>query len=336
MALGGVDLNLLVILQALLEEGNLTRAGMRVGIPQPAMSTALARLRRHYKDELLLRTGNEYVLTPLARSLLSSVQESILLINHAFSPEETHPPPMSGHKFTISLSDYSLVMLSELLLTRVRELAPEVILELQPVSVDMPEGSRGLLQQDLLIAPEGFWPGGRPEIICRDRFVCVVDPDNPRLRDGRLSLADLAAMPHAVARLPRAELDPVQAELDRLGITRDIAVTTASWLPLPFVVAGTDMVATVPERLARRMSQAAGVTVTTTPFGEIELAEAVWWHPARATDPALAWLRYVLREIASLDAGPGPPRLRRRSRVGGRDGGLLAVGFPWSGAIAAD
>ena len=70
MALGGIDLNLLVILQALLEEGNVTRAGVRLGMPQPAVSNALARLRRHYKDELLLRTGNGYELTPLARSLL--------------------------------------------------------------------------------------------------------------------------------------------------------------------------------------------------------------------------------------------------------------------------
>ena len=70
MALGGIDLNLLVILQALIEEGSVTRAGMRVGMPQPAMSTALARLRRHYKDELLVRTANGYELTPLARSLL--------------------------------------------------------------------------------------------------------------------------------------------------------------------------------------------------------------------------------------------------------------------------
>src|SRR5258708_17912240 len=68
MALGGIDVNLLVILQALIEEGSVTRAGMRVGMPQPAMSTALARLRRHYKDELLVRTGNGYELTPLARS----------------------------------------------------------------------------------------------------------------------------------------------------------------------------------------------------------------------------------------------------------------------------
>jgi DNA-binding transcriptional LysR family regulator len=296
MALGGLDLNLLVILQALLEEGNLTRAGMRVGIPQPAMSTALARLRRHYKDELLLRAGNEYVLTPLARSLLPSVQESMRLIGRAFSPEETHLPPPSDQKFVISLSDCSIVALSELLISRVRELAPGVSVEIDPLSMSMPEIGRGPLQYDLLIAPAGFWSGGRPEVIYRDRFVCVVDPANPRLREGRLSLADLAAMPHAAARPPRTDLDQIGAELARHGITPAITMTTAGWFPLPFIVAGTDMVAIIPERLARKVSQAARVTVTPAPFGEIELAEAVWWHPARATDPALCWLRSVLRE----------------------------------------
>jgi DNA-binding transcriptional LysR family regulator len=96
MAVGGIDLNLLVILQALLEEGNVTRAGARVGIPQPAMSNALARLRRHYRDELLLRAGNGYALTPLARSLLPSVQESVRLTGHAFSPGDRLQPPPSG------------------------------------------------------------------------------------------------------------------------------------------------------------------------------------------------------------------------------------------------
>jgi DNA-binding transcriptional LysR family regulator len=299
MALGGLDLNLLVILQALLEEGNLTRAGMRVGIPQPAMSIALARLRRHFKDELLLRSGNEYVLTPLARSLLPSVQESVRLIGRAFSPEEAHSLPPSGQKFAIGLSDYSIVVFGELLLSRVRELAPDVSIEVQPLSEGLPGSRRGPLQHDLLVATAGFWPGGRPEVICRDRFVCVVDPANPRLRDGRLSLADLAAMPHAVARKSHAELDKVGTELERHGITPTIAMTTTGWLPLPFVVAGTDMVAAVPERLARRVSQAARVTVTPPPFGEIEFVEVAWWHPVRATDPALAWLRGVLSEIAA-------------------------------------
>jgi DNA-binding transcriptional LysR family regulator len=298
MALGSVDLNLLVVLHLLLEEGNVTHAGMRVGMSQPAMSSALGRLRRHYKDELLVRSGSGYSLTPLARSLLPSVQESMRLIGRALDPGEGYEPATSARQFSLALSDYSIAVLSEPLLRRVRELAPGVRLELWPIALSIQEADRGLLQHDLLIAPVGFRSGGQPEVIFRDRLVCVVDPGNPRLRDGRLSLEDLGALPHAAATLPHAELDPVGQVLEELGVARQVRVTTAGWLPLPFVVAGTDLVAAVPERLARQMAGAARVVVAEPPFGRVELAEAAWWHPMRAADPALAWLHAILTEVA--------------------------------------
>jgi DNA-binding transcriptional LysR family regulator len=299
MALGGVDLNLLTILQALLEEGSVTQAAIRVGMPQPTASIALARLRRHYKDELLVRTGNGYVLTPLARSLLPSVQESMRRIGVAFSPENVHQPPADGRTFSIGLSDYSFVVLGELLLRRVRALAPQVDIEMRRISPGAPESDRWVLEHDLLIAPMGYYrPGGHPEVISRDRFVCVVDRANPALRDGRLSLADLQALPHAVAQLPHAEADPLRVAMEKLGLEPHVALTTAGWLTLPFMVGGTDMVAAVPERLARRVAEAAGVTVIEPPFGMVELVEAAWWQASRTTDPAHAWLRGVLREIA--------------------------------------
>jgi DNA-binding transcriptional LysR family regulator len=308
MALGGVDLNLLLILQALLEEGNVTRAAIRVGMPQPAVSNALARLRRHYKDELLVRTGNGYALSPLARSLLPSVQESIRLIGDVFSLEHGQQPPTGDRKFTISLSDWSIVILEELLLRRVHELAPEVNLKMYRITRDMTESDRWVLQHDLLIAPMGFYrPGGLSKVICRDRFVCIADPDNPRLRDGRLTLESLRALPWATAELPHAEADPVQAELERLDIRPTAALTTVGWLPLPFLIGGTDMVAVVPERLAHRVADAAGVMVIEPPFGKIELIEAAWWHPTRATDPAHTWLRTILGEVASPLGLPEQP-----------------------------
>jgi|SRR5580658_2053421 DNA-binding transcriptional LysR family regulator len=299
MALGSVDLNLLVVLHLLLEEGNVTHAGMRVGMSQPAMSSALGRLRRHYKDELLVRSGSGYSLTPLARSLLPSVQESMRLIGRALDPGEGYEPATSARQFSLALSDYSIAVLSEPLLRRVRELAPGVRLELWPIALSIQEADRGLLQHDLLIAPVGFRSGGQPEVIFRDRLVCVVDPGNPRLRDGRLSLEDLGALPHAAATLPHAELDPVGQVLEELGVARQVRVTTAGWLPLPFVVAGTDLVAAVPERLARQMAGAARVVVAEPPFGRVELAEAAWWHPMRAADPALAWLHAILLQAVS-------------------------------------
>jgi hypothetical protein len=85
----------------------------------------------------------------------------------------------------------------------------------------------------------------------------------------------------------------------RRGIAANVVLTTGGWLPLPFLVAGTDLVAAVPERLARRTAAAAGVTIVEPPFGMIELVEAAWWHPLHTTDPALTWLRGIVAEIAA-------------------------------------
>jgi DNA-binding transcriptional LysR family regulator len=308
MPIGGVDLNLLVTLRALLEEGNVTHAGARVGMSQPSMSIALGRLRRHYKDELLVRTGRDYSLTPLAKSLLPSVQESLRLVESALDLSDGFVPATSDRMFSITLSDYAITVLIEPLLRRVHELAPGVGLELHPIPPDMAETDRGLLQHDLLIAPMGYRFLGQSEVIFRDRFVCIVDPANPRLRDGWLSLDDLGKLPHAAATFGHSVLNSAERALEELGVRRNVQVTTVGWLSLPFVVAGTDLVAVVPERLARRVAVPAGVTVVEPPFGRVELIEAAWWHPLRSTDPANQWLRAVFIEAAaSLPALPAPP-----------------------------
>jgi len=304
MALGGIDLNLLVILQALLEEGNVTRAGVRLGMPQPAVSNALARLRRHYRDELLLRAGNGYDLTPLARSLLPSVQETTRLIGRTFSPGEAGQPPAGDRMFTICLSDYSMTVLGEPLLRRVHDLAPDARIQLRLATREMADGDRGLLGYDLLIGPPRLQSSGQPEVILRDRLVYVADPANPRLRasaDGawRLTVADLAALPHAAARFPDPGSDPAGMALLQRGITPNVVLTTGGWLPLPFLIVGTDLVAAVPERLARRTAAATGVTIVEPPFGTVELVEAAWWHPLHATDLALTWLRGIVADVAA-------------------------------------
>jgi DNA-binding transcriptional LysR family regulator len=309
MALGGIDLNLLVVLQALLEEGNVTRAGVRLGMPQPAVSNALARLRRHYRDELLVRAGNGYELTPLARSLLPAVRESAQRAGRTLCAGRGGQPPAGDRVFSISLSDYAMTVFGEPLLRRVHELAPDAGLRMRLATRDMADGDRGLLGYDLLIAPPRPASGEQPEVVVRDRIVYVADPGNPRLRDGRLTADDLAALPHASVRLPDPASDAAAAALLRRGIRPDVAVITAGWLPLPFLIAGTDMVAAVPGRLALRLSAAAGVVIVEHPFSPVELVEAAWWHPLHATDPGLTWLRGLVTEVAAplalLPALPG-------------------------------
>jgi DNA-binding transcriptional LysR family regulator len=120
----------------------------------------------------------------------------------------------------------------------------------------------------------------------------------------RLTAEDLATLPHAAARFPAPGSDPAALALLRRGISPNVLLTTAGWLPLPFLIAGTDLVAAVPERLARRVGSAAGVCIVEPPFGLIEFVEVAWWHPLHATDMGLTWLRESVAEVAaSLDHG---------------------------------
>jgi DNA-binding transcriptional LysR family regulator len=287
----GIDLNLLAVLGALLEHRNVTRAGERLSLSQPTMSGALARLRQHFGDELLVRSGREYQLTPMASGLLPAVREALGQVERTLGVPAEFDPATSRRRFSIAISAQSILALSGLL-RRVHELAPGIRLDTWPITTTLLETSHSLLGYDVLIGPEGFRSDGDPEVLLRDRVVYVADPANPRLRDGRLTAEDLAGLPHAAARLPQAGL--VTAALDRLGVTPRVVATTGGWLPLPFLVAGTDLVAAVPERLARRVSGAAGVTVTEPPFGTVELVETAWWHPMHTTDPALTWLRGII------------------------------------------
>jgi DNA-binding transcriptional LysR family regulator len=269
MSLGGTDLNLVIALKALLEEGNVTRAGAKIGKSQPAMSTALARLRRHYKDELLVRVGRDYELTPFARALIPSVQQTVTSVECALDISPRFDPSTSRHVFQLTATDYAITVLAEPLLRRVSELAPGVRLEFDAIPMDMHESERGLMHCDALIAPLGFGFRGSYEPLFRDRFVCVADPANPRLRDGALTLADLEALPHAVRSCGGTHVAPADRVLDELGVRRRIQVTTVGWLPLPFLVAGTDLVAVMPERLAHRVAVPLGLTVAEPPFGRV-------------------------------------------------------------------
>src|SRR6202042_2066974 len=110
MSLGGTDLNLMVALRALLEEGNVTKAGAKIGKSQPAMSTALARLRRHYQDELLVRVGRDYELPPFAKALAPSVQQTMQSVELALDTGQRFAPLTSRHAFRIDATDYAITV----------------------------------------------------------------------------------------------------------------------------------------------------------------------------------------------------------------------------------
>ncbi len=304
MALGGTDLNLLLSLKVLLEEGNVTRAGQRLELSQPAMSAALARLRRRFDDELLVRAGRDYELTPFAKDLLPEVQHAVRLMGRALRLEDEFDAATSERTFRLSMSDYAVSVVHEPLVRLVSAEAPHVRLVIEPLGPESRSSERVLVDYDALVAPLGFGFPGSSRPLWRDRMVVMADRSNPRLRDGSLTVEDLAALPHAVATFGPGILTPVDRVFGELGVERRIALQVAGFLPLPFVIRHTDLVAVVPEVLARmHVGEGSDVVVVEPPFGEVVLAEGYWFAPDRLSDPAHRWLFACLDRLAEELAG---------------------------------
>jgi DNA-binding transcriptional LysR family regulator len=302
--LGAVDLNLLVALQALLEEKNVTRAGDRLCLSQSAMSGSLSRLRRHFSDDLLVRVGREYQRTPLADRLLPLVQETLRKAEETLSLIQPFEPEHSTQRFSIMMSDYLMTMMAEPLLRAIGSAAPGVRIDIHlPVPAE-PTDDTQLRRHDLLLLPLGYRQPGFSEPVLRDRFVCLVDAGNPRLTDGGLSLADFAEMPHAAAEFGKV-LMLFDRHLDSQGITPRIRASVPGFSLLPSLVSGTDMVALVPERLARRYADSTGCTVVPTPFPEVSFVEAMYWHRNQQNDPGHQWLRAMVRRVGADRGGAG-------------------------------
>src|SRR4051794_7101837 len=153
MALGGTDLNLLLPLKVLLEEGNVTRAGQRLELSQPAMSAALARLRRRFDDELLVRSGRDYELTPFARDLLPEVQRALRLMGAALHLEDEFDPTPSERTFRLAMSDYATAVVHEPLVRLVQGEAPGVRLLIAHLGPGVRESPTSLIEHDALVAP---------------------------------------------------------------------------------------------------------------------------------------------------------------------------------------
>jgi DNA-binding transcriptional LysR family regulator len=296
-----VDANLLLSLHALLEEKNLTHAGERMTMSQPAMSGALARLRKHFDDELLVRVGRGFELSPFAESLKPAVADAVEAAERLLGNQRAFDPSSSSRPFAVSMSEYAMTVLSEPLTRHLAARAPGCSLALDPVMVGAGQFEVQLLRRDLIVGPLGFEFPGRTQPVFTDELVCVVDRDNPRLRDGALSIEDLQEMPHAVAEFGAAgeRRRPLEVELERAGIVdRTVLVRVSSLLVLPFAVTGTDMCAFVPSRLARRSADILGLALARTPLGPVRITEAAHWHPRRDAEPAVVWLRELLYDVA--------------------------------------
>jgi DNA-binding transcriptional LysR family regulator len=296
--LNGVDLNLLVALDALLAERNVTRAAERLSLGQPAVSAALNRLRKLFDDPLLSRVGGELVPTPLAETLVRPVQEAITAIQSVLGVRGSFDPRLDHRTFTVVASDYVGLVLLRHLVRRMAAAAPRVRLVVRPVLPDFLTDLRRD-QIDLAVVPQELMPE-RFELphaeLFRDRYVCAVDAGNQTIGEA-LSLEEFTRHPHLASsghQLPALG----QRQIGSLGLFPAAEVSTQTSLLAPFLLAGTDLITLVLERLGRQLQDAAGIRLVEPPVPLQTITEAMYWHPRRAEEPGHRWLREQVLQAA--------------------------------------
>jgi len=293
-----LDLNLLVALDVLLKERSVTRAAETLNLSPSAMSNSLARLREYFDDELLVQIGRKMELTPRAENLQETVRDLLLRIDSTLAAPPAFEPHASDRMFRIFASDYTQMVLAPAMMTLAAQQRSTVRFEFAP-QVTEPHRYLERGEADLLIIPTGFMSPDHPrEVLYREGFVCMVWRDSP-LASGELSFDRYVAAEHVVMQPGSGRSDAFEGWfLKRYGITRRVAVLTYSFVTLPALLVGTDRIATVHERVARRLVGAWPLEIRPTPMKIDPMEQAMQWHKFRTNDPGLSWLRGLMVEAA--------------------------------------
>jgi LysR family transcriptional regulator, nod-box dependent transcriptional activator len=301
MNLAGLDLNLLVALDALLSERSVTRAAQRVGLSQPGMSNALARLRGAFDDPLLVRQGAVFVPTSRAEALAGPVRDALSLIRDAIGTPAAFDPGCDHRAFRLSCSDYSVLMLIGPLVRTLAAEAPGLSVEVLPRLADAGRAlSSGSV--DLVIEPPEIM--GRTDLptirLWDDRWMCCVWDGNARVGK-RMTLDVFTSLGHLIYSMGGGG-QPValpDLALSRLRIDRRIDLSVESFLLAPFLLQETDLVTLVPARAETFLRRTGAIRLLEPPVQIPELVEMLWWHPRASADPAHAWLRTRIGELAN-------------------------------------
>lgn len=301
MRLEKFDLNLLVVLDVLLEERNVTRASERLFIGQSACSGSLARLREYFGDELLVPVGRKLMLTPLAETLVQPVRDTLLRARATLARKPEFDPATEERRFLICASDYVTTVMLAAALQAIAELAPAVVVEIRGHSPQAFENfDRGGV--DLMILPQQYaerldhpnqaWFG--------DEQACLVWAGNTLVGE-ELSFDQYMAMGHVAVRFgDERSLTFEEWFLPRYGKQRRIEASVDNFGTLPLLVVGTNRIATIHRRLAEHVQRHMPVRVLKPPFDMPPLTETMFWPKYLDLDPAHQWFRETLLQAAAI------------------------------------
>lgn len=308
MNLGRVDLNLLVYLDILLQEGSVTKAAQQLGITQPAMSNGLRRLRELFNDPLLVRTSEGMTATDRALELRPIIREALAKLEVALQPQQEFNAKVSNRVFRIMVSDYAESTLVPELVNRLRTVAPDIILDvLTPSDVTFKDVEAGKV--DMAInrfdeMPQSF----HQTTLWSDDFVCLINPDHPGAQHFDLE-AYLASKHIWVSKTGMGAgvgIDPdkvirlgwVDNALAKLGHKRKISVFTRHYQMPALLALNNDLVVTLPRKVADMQAAAASLIIKKPPFDIPPFELKMAWSPLLQHHQAHRWLRRTIVEVA--------------------------------------
>ncbi|MGF6482627.1 LysR family transcriptional regulator [Paraburkholderia sp. JPY419] len=298
MRFKGLDLNLLVALDALMTQRNLTAAAQSVNLSQPAMSAAVARLRDYFGDDLFVMRGREFVPTARATELAGPVREALSHIQLSIISRDVFRPDKSNRRFRVCLSDFMTLVYFQNVIKRVAREAPSVGFELL-----FPDDEPGELLRrgvaDFLILPELLLADAHPKApLFEEKLVCVGCPTNKQL-SRRLALEKYMSMGHVTVRFGRARRPSIEEFfLLDLGLKRREEVIVPTFDLIPRVLLHTNRIATIPLRLAKYFAEVTPLRIVDVPLPLSCFTEAIQWPSLHNGDPASIWMRELLLEEA--------------------------------------
>ncbi len=301
MNLEEIDLNLLVVFNQLLIEQRVSRVAEKLGVSQPAVSNALSRLRKLLGDELFLRTSRGMVPTPFAEQLAESVTYALDMIHGALNQRDAFDARTCVRSFTIGMTDIGEIVFLPALLERLAREAPGVTLNtVRNAAVNLND-EMGAGHVDLAI---GLLPqlkaGFFQRRLFRQRYVCVFRLGHV-LDKKRITLEAFSRAEHVVVVSPGTGHGKVEELLRRSGIQRQVRLTVPHFVPLGHILGSTDLVATVPARLAEKMAGPFGLGFRDHPAALPEVPINLFWHARYHKDPANQWLRSVVVSLFATD-----------------------------------
>ena len=292
------DLNLLPVFVTLMEERSVTRAAERLGITQPALSNALARLRQMLQDQLFIRERYGIQPTPVALELAPVIMEALAKVDDAVRGQQDFDPARAERLFTIAPNSYVEFVLVPAIVARLQQVAPGIRLRLTPYGSDLAEtgvvsGVTALVLGRIVDPPDNLIV----QHLMDESLDCVVRADHPEI-GARISRAQFERLKHVNVLPPgRLRVGLFQA-LDRQGLRREVAVSVTHFLAAPEMVAATDYCATLPRLICRRLAHDPRLRILPTPVDLGSFPVDMAWHARYRHDPAHRWLRTLIAEVA--------------------------------------